>query len=645
MKNKKIKSLSISILLLLTIVISSPLVLQSSANPQKAYNLTMAILTDSSTYISSSYTDTDPQGTRQGAVISTPKGSFPTHGSQFIILSTGIAGTPICTTDALDPGTERGTYFNGRYNLPRDKATLTITLQVPLFMHQIAYDVQFLTSEYPEYLNSQYNDKFTATVNSPSMGTSVYIIDVNGGDFVLDSNDITGTGFDIYAVSGNAYESVNIVTRTPNNAPDGGATALVTRQHPVSPGEIITITFDIVDTGDNQFDSAVFIDNLHFTDEKRTEMIGRKTALDLNGGEVECGDEIKYTITLSNIGTKAQLDLDGPEFVDHIPQNTTYVPDSVTATSGTAEYLANENKIIWNGAIHSESSVKIEFNVIIDQGLPNGAEIFNQGIIYWDKNSTGQNTHIELTDDPTVPGNHQPTILYVYVPTVPHKVIEFFSDQPGGKAVESFEDTQWFETSTTDDVGIFSVAKTYHYQRFRSFKTKLRAVTPTQYWNYNLLPLHAQVSSWEVMFTCGNTTEPYILYLDFQSRHNQTVARLKFDYQSDIIDGIVDYHPTLSYMNNQGQWITIKSEDPADKGFLYNDWYTLNITREPNGLMRYQLHKQNQLFATKTDTAYSATSFSQLSKIAWYTLDDPIVCPMLFFDEHILYLLPLSLNQ
>lgn len=641
MKNKKIISITVSILLLLTLSISSPPVLQSSATADKAYNLTMAILTDSSAYISSSYSDTDPQGTRQGAVISTPKASFPTDGSQFIILSTGIAGTPIVTTDALDPGTERGTYFNGRYNLPRDQATFTITLQVPLFMHQLAYDVQFLTSEYPEYLNSQYNDKFTATVESPSMGTTQYIIDVNGGDFVLDSNDITGTGFDIYATNGNPYDSVNMVTRTPNNAADGGATALVTRQHPVSPGETIKITFDIVDIGDNQFDSAVFIDNLHFTDEKRTEMIGRKTATDLNGGEVECGDEIKYTITLSNIGNKAQQDLDGPEFVDPIPQNTTYVPGSVTASSGTAEYDANENKILWNGAIHAESSVKIEFNVLVNQGLPNGAEIFNQGIIYWDKNSTGQNTETELTDDPTVPGNHQPTLLYVYVPSTPHKVIEYFSDAAGGKAVESVDGTQWFETSTINDVGIFSVAKSYHYQRYRSFKTKLRAVTPTQYWNYDLLGLHAQVSSWEVMFACGNTSEPYRLFMDFKTRHNQTVARLKFDYTKEENS---NYSVKL-YYNASGNWKQIKSDNPADNGFLYNDWYTLNITLESTGMITYQLHQKNQLFATKTDTAYSSTPFSQLSKIEWYTEDDPIVCPMLFFDEHILYLLPLSLNQ
>ncbi|NTU74230.1 PEGA domain-containing protein, partial [Candidatus Roizmanbacteria bacterium] len=49
------------------------------------------------------------------------------------------------------------------------------------------------------------------------------------------------------------------------NAADAGATALITHggeYHPVSPYEEITVTFDIKDIGDNQFDSGVFIDNL-----------------------------------------------------------------------------------------------------------------------------------------------------------------------------------------------------------------------------------------------------------------------------------------------------------------------------------------------------------------------------------------------
>ena len=117
-------------------------------------------------------------------------------------------------------------------------------------MHYLYYDVQFLSAEYPEYVGTQYNDKLTVTVDSPSEGTSEYFFDVNSGYFVLDSNDITGTGFDIFAQSG--YPSdVDWVDTTPRNpGADAGASALIQiggAAHPVSPNEQITVTFNIKD--------------------------------------------------------------------------------------------------------------------------------------------------------------------------------------------------------------------------------------------------------------------------------------------------------------------------------------------------------------------------------------------------------------
>ena len=121
------------------------------------------------------------------------------------------------------------------------------------------YDIQFFTLEYPEYIGTQYNDKITITVDSPSQGTTEHIIDVNGGDFVLNANDLNGSGYDVFATSGNPAD-VDWLTTTPNpTGADGGATALVGREHSVSPNEQITITFNIEDIGDNQFDSTVFI--------------------------------------------------------------------------------------------------------------------------------------------------------------------------------------------------------------------------------------------------------------------------------------------------------------------------------------------------------------------------------------------------
>ena len=167
-------------------------------------DLALAILANQSTLISSSYTDTDTSDCRQGIVLSSLGTMLPTNGPTFALLSTGIAGAVPVTTDEENPGWERGMWFDGgEYGYPRDEATLIMTLQVPPYMHYLYYDVQLLTAEYPDYIGSTYNDNLTITVDSPSEGITTYIIDVNSGDFVLDANDIPGTGFNVFATSGN----------------------------------------------------------------------------------------------------------------------------------------------------------------------------------------------------------------------------------------------------------------------------------------------------------------------------------------------------------------------------------------------------------------------------------------------------------
>jgi len=146
-------------------------------------------------------------------------------GQHLCFLGTGIAGAVPVTTNTVDPGDERGTYFSVQNPnpplTPYDEAELTLQLQVPQHMHYMYYDVQFFTAEYPDYIGTAYNDKLTITVDSPSQGTSVNIIDVNGGDFVLDSHDIPGTGFDVFSIDRNSGNPVNPsdvdwLTRTPS---------------------------------------------------------------------------------------------------------------------------------------------------------------------------------------------------------------------------------------------------------------------------------------------------------------------------------------------------------------------------------------------------------------------------------------------
>jgi len=626
------------------IVLSSDSVIAGSYNGR---DLALAILANQSTLVSSSYTDKDGDGTRQGIVLSSLGTMVPTDGSTFALFSTGIAGAVPVTTDTLNPGDERGTWFKNKYGHPRDEATLTMILQVPPYTHYLYYDMQFFSTEYPEYIGSQYNDRLTVTVDSPSMGTSTYVCDVNNGNFVLDSNYISGTGFDIFAISGNPGD-VDLVDTTPRTpGADAGATALVTvggENHPVSPNEQITVTFNIKDVGDNQFDSAAFIDNLMFSGYAKTEIIARKSVKDLNGEFLECNDTLEYTITISNTGEASQSDNPENEFEDYIPDNTTYVTNSATANLGTIEYGTNNDKIIWNGEIPAESTVLLTFQVKVDNDIINNTIISNQGTVYWDSDENGTNDATELTDDSTIDDgidqdgdgetdDDDPTNITAVAFEPPSIVIEDFSDDIAGeKANQSYCWREWFETSNGTMESGFEVASGYYYSTANSFKTKLRSSGSPQYWNYLLSSLESDIDWWEIRFACGNANESSDLHLDFKNDNEEDIARIKFEYVHEGTSLPMDWIIELYYWSPTSGWVRLNSDFQG--GYLYNNWYKLRIEKNGLNYINYSLYRGDWgLVDFKTDSQLSA-SFSNLASIEWSSTKNPIVCPMFFWDEH-----------
>ena len=631
----------IVILSMIFMIFPSKMVYAGSYDGQ---DLAIAILANQSTLINSSYTDMDMEGHRQGTVLSSLGTMLPTDGSTFALFSTGIAGNVPVTTNALNPGDERGTWFKNKYGQPRDEATLTMILQVPAYMHYLYYDTQFFTTEYPEYVGSQYNDRVTITVDSPSEGITSYIIDVNSGDFILNSLDIPGTGFNIFAQSGNPgdVDWVDTTPRTPGA--DAGATALIGREHPVSPNEQITVTINIKDVGDSQFDSAIYIDNLKFSGYAKTDIIARKTVQDLNGVLPESGDTLEYLITISNIGTANQTNNPGNEFEDFIPNNTTYVPGSVSASSGLISYDAGENKITWNGGISGESSVALSFQVTINSSLANGAEISNQGTVYWDTNENGTNDATELTDDPVVDdgvdqdgdgetGDDDPTNIVVFAYEPPSTLTEDFTDDtPGRNATQTYYIYKWFETTEGTAIGNnFEVAYDYHYSTPKSFKTKIRSSSSPEYWNYSISQFNSSIVWWEVWFACGNVSEQSDLYLDFKNTEDNDIAKVKLEYAQEGSDYPSDYVVNL-YYKSSSEWIQLNSDFSG--GYLYNGWYKIRMEKYGDNYINYSLYQAGKgLVDSQTDSTVGP-SFSNLARVEWSSTKSPVACPIFFWDEH-----------
>jgi uncharacterized repeat protein (TIGR01451 family) len=613
-------------------------------------DLALAILEDQSTLIDSSYEDCDQSGHRQAVVLSSLGAMQSTDGTTFALFSSGVAGYVPVTTDEENPGDERGTWFRNKYGNPRDYAELTMELQVPLYMHYLFYDVQFFSAEYPEYVGTKYNDKLTITVESPSKGTSKYVIDVNSGYFVLDSNDIPGTGFNIFAQSGNPG-NVDLVDTTPRNpGADAGASDLIPiggETHPVSPGEQITVTIKIQDAGDNMFDSAAFIDNLRFSGEAKTDIVARKIVNDLNGGEIECNDTLKYRITISNTGDADQNNNPGNEFEDYIPENSTYKPGSAYSKYGTINYDPLENKVIWNGNVPAETSRILEFQVTVNESLPNGAIISNQGTVYWDKNEDGTNNAIELTDDNYIDDgidqdgdgetdDDDPTIVIVFAFDNPLSVTEDFSDDiSGGQASQLYLSREWFTTIDNNTWGSrFEVAPIYHYSTSQSFKIQLRKSDGAQYWNYNLSALDdADMIWWEIWFACGDTSEDYDLYLNLQNDNNQDIAKIRFDYINNG-NKPMNWILELYYWNPANGWNRLNSDYQG--GYLRNSWYKLRIEKNGISSINYSLSRTGRDNIDFAIGDQLAAPFSDFSRAEWIstTSPDPAVCPMFFWDEH-----------
>ena len=165
---------------------------------------------------------------------------YPTDGSTMAELYTGMVGI----------GPQTGTDL-GIYGESGDRTTFTVQLHVPSTANSMMFDFYFLSAEYPEYVNSDYNDKFEANISgtaysgnaaTDSLGNQV---DVNSAFFtVTQSADLQGTMFD---------------------GGLGGGTGWLTMIVPVNPNDTVTVSFTIYDVADGIYDSMVLLDNFEWS--------------------------------------------------------------------------------------------------------------------------------------------------------------------------------------------------------------------------------------------------------------------------------------------------------------------------------------------------------------------------------------------
>ncbi len=160
----------------------------------------------------------------------------------------GTAGTQSCPAQLADPTTVN------------DLTSFVVTLLVPSNARSFAIDLNFLTTDAPEWPCSEYDDQALVFVEGKLVSGNVLLdpkgrrMGVNHGLVLLkDAPSLSGTGFEVLDGNGN---------------PKGAATGWITLQAPVFARETLKLRFHLFDAKDGIYDSVLLLDHFRWSTEE-----------------------------------------------------------------------------------------------------------------------------------------------------------------------------------------------------------------------------------------------------------------------------------------------------------------------------------------------------------------------------------------
>ncbi len=204
---------------------------------------------------------TRPPSGSPTAVSTTALAGFPTDGASYAILSTGDASFADGPNDNVpdDPSgnDDRSANDDGgnvRGDGDFDVTVLSVGLDVPVTANCLVFDFRFLTEEYPEFVGKSFNDAFIAELDTSDWTTSGPTITAPH-NFAADPSG--------KPISVNAVGAASVTPENSTGTTYDAGTPLLHASASATPGPH-TLYLSILDGGDNNIDSAVFVDNLTF---------------------------------------------------------------------------------------------------------------------------------------------------------------------------------------------------------------------------------------------------------------------------------------------------------------------------------------------------------------------------------------------
>jgi hypothetical protein len=219
--------------------------------PADATAIASAITADPDVVTGASFDALPPNGTPNGVGGPDVLDGFPVNGDSFGILTTGDVNIANTANVSTGSGTSDGG-GSVRGNTDYDVSVLRINLNVPAGADCLSLNFRFLSEEYPEYVNSAYNDAFVAELDSSTWTTSGSTITAPD-NFAFDPSG--------RVVSVNSSGNTAMSAANANGTTYDGATPLLVAQHSITPGTH-TLYLSIFDQGDQVYDSAVLLDDL-----------------------------------------------------------------------------------------------------------------------------------------------------------------------------------------------------------------------------------------------------------------------------------------------------------------------------------------------------------------------------------------------